>query len=125
MPTGRKPSFAFDPEPGANPNYKVPMLKIVIGGPPPERDVSVIPRTLRPMPAVLPTTQNRSFTLERGGTAGGETQWLINSLEFDPLNPLALPKRGVPERWTVTNGGGGWVHPMHMHYEEHRVIARN
>jgi FtsP/CotA-like multicopper oxidase with cupredoxin domain len=27
--------------------------------------------------------------------------------------------------WRIKNGGGGWVHPMHLHMEEHRVVARN
>ena len=125
MDTGRKPSFPFDA--GFVPtNYKVPMLKIVIDGPPPEPDLSVIPAQLRAMPKLpkltgLPT---RHFTLERTNL-GNETEWVINALQFDPLNPLALPKQGQPELWTVQNGGGGWVHPMHMHMEEHRVLSRN
>jgi len=49
-------------------------MKIVIGGNPPETDVSKVPNKLRPMPDLpknrtsLPT---RTFTLERSGTAGG------------------------------------------------------
>ncbi len=27
--------------------------------------------------------------------------------------------------WRIRNGGGGWVHPFHLHMEEHRVVARN
>ena len=34
-------------------------------------------------------------------------------------------KKGRPELWTITNGGGGWTHPLHLHMEEHRVITRN
>ena len=52
-------------------------------------------------------------------------EWLINGEQFNPSAPLAFPTLGQPEVWTVRNGGGGWVHPMHMHYEEHRVISRN
>jgi FtsP/CotA-like multicopper oxidase with cupredoxin domain len=34
-------------------------------------------------------------------------------------------KRDSAHLWRIRNGGGGWVHPMHLHMEEHRVIARN
>src|SRR6478672_6914165 len=125
MPDGRKPNFNA---PGIIPTYKVPIMKIVIGGNPPEPDVSVVPKNLRNMPN-LPKNQTslpqRTFTLERSGTAGGETQWVINGLEFNPTTPLALPSRsGAGEIWTTANGGGGWVHPMHMHQEEHTVLER-
>jgi len=125
MPDGRKPNFNA---PGANLFYRVPLMKIVIGGAPPEKDLSNVPLNLRPMPA-LPkngaSLPQRQFILSRGGAEGGETQWLINSLEFNPLTPLALPRRsGAGEVWNVVNGGGGWVHPMHMHMEEHTVLRR-
>ena len=27
--------------------------------------------------------------------------------------------------WELRNGGGGWVHPVHLHQEEHRTVMRN
>jgi FtsP/CotA-like multicopper oxidase with cupredoxin domain len=129
MPDGRKPNFNA---PGANLFYKVPMVKIVIGDDPPknEPDLSVIPKKLRDMPALpkkltLPPAFDRQFILERSGGAGGETEWVINGLQFDPLNPLAKVNRSSPgEVWNIVNGGGGWVHPMHLHQEEHTVLKR-
>jgi FtsP/CotA-like multicopper oxidase with cupredoxin domain len=38
---------------------------------------------------------------------------------------MARPRKGSAELWTIVNGSGGWVHPMHIHQEEHRVISRN
>ena len=25
--------------------------------------------------------------------------------------------------WEIRNGGGGWVHPFHLHMEEHKFSA--
>ena len=128
MDTGRLPTFN---KPGDTLTYKVPMMKIVIGGRPPEPDASANIQAgtpLRPMPAIpanrtQPPAYDRSFTLQRG-SGGGETEWLINGLQFDPLNALAVVKRGAGEVWNVNNGGGGWVHPMHLHMEEHTILMR-
>jgi FtsP/CotA-like multicopper oxidase with cupredoxin domain len=65
------------------------------------------------------------FTLQRGGSAGGETEWLINGLQFDPTAPLWAPKMNTFEEWGINNGGGGWTHPMHVHMEEHQVVYRS
>jgi FtsP/CotA-like multicopper oxidase with cupredoxin domain len=29
------------------------------------------------------------------------------------------------ENWTLTNGGGGWDHPVHIHFEEGTIMSRN
>ncbi|HET7785661.1 MAG TPA: multicopper oxidase domain-containing protein, partial [Myxococcales bacterium] len=70
-----------------------------------------------------PKLENMDFTLVRG-SGGGETEWLINNLQFDPLNPLYAPTQGAFELWGINNGGGGWTHPMHIHMEEHQVVFR-
>jgi FtsP/CotA-like multicopper oxidase with cupredoxin domain len=114
------------PDPNYDPNYRVPIMKIVIGDDAP--DDSVIPSTLRELTPITPSdiaaAPKRLFELQRE-TRRGEIEWLINGHEFDPLQSIAFPKRGRPEVWTVKNNGVGWVHPMHMHMEEHRVIKRN
>jgi FtsP/CotA-like multicopper oxidase with cupredoxin domain len=144
MTNGRKPNEALkaviDPvtqlptgeviaDPDWEPGFCVPMVKIVIDSDEMATDNSVIPTKLRPLPVInmkkLKQLPTRHFRLERSGTLGGEDEWLINGEGFHPGHNLAFPKLGVPEVWTVENGGGGWVHPMHMHYEEHRVITRN
>ena len=38
---------------------------------------------------------------------------------------MISPKIGSGAAWRIGNGGGGWVHPMHLHMEEHRTVARN
>jgi FtsP/CotA-like multicopper oxidase with cupredoxin domain len=65
-----------------------------------------------------------------------EFEWGINGEKFDPLNvvhslknpnnntPQALQKKGSYALWEIRNGGGGWVHPFHLHMEEHRTVMR-
>jgi FtsP/CotA-like multicopper oxidase with cupredoxin domain len=111
-----------------NGQYAVPMMKILVDGD--AVDNSVLPianRTvLRPAPFVnFGARKVRDFTLQRGGGLGGETEWLINDLQFDPINPLATPRLNTFEAWGINNGGGGWTHPMHMHQEEHHVLMRS
>ena len=50
---------------------------------------------------------------------------MINGKAFDEHVPLAQVKQGSWEAWEIKNGGGGWVHPMHIHEEEHLVVMRN
>ena len=139
-----QPNAAFDPK------YKVPVMKIIIepgdvtdnSYDPIDWNVKDANKTctlkldkatglptmkLRPL-SVIPNLKGlttRRFELQRSGKFGGETQWLINGLPFDPSAPLAYVPSGAGEVWTIKNGGGGWVHPMHLHMEEHRVIMRN
>lgn len=95
--------------------------------------VSLPALQLRPLPDLPPTFKGlpvRRFELKRDDAFGGEVEWLINGHAFDMrdpngLFPLAVVKQGQPELWVIENGGGGWVHPMHIHEEEHRVISRN
>jgi FtsP/CotA-like multicopper oxidase with cupredoxin domain len=88
---------------------------------------------LRPVPDLVPgalaAVNDRSiptFELQRGSSNDDpETEWLINGLQFDPSKALISPKQDSGAVWRIRNGGGGWVHPMHLHMEEHRVVARN
>jgi FtsP/CotA-like multicopper oxidase with cupredoxin domain len=134
MLTGRMPNAPLSeddndvlvPDPEFDPNYRVPILKIVIGDSAP--DNSVIPSRLREMPIIDPRTlsslPHRDFEFDREAI-GGEIEWVVNGLPFDPLTSLAFPKRGRPEVWRIRNAGLGWVHPIHLHMEEHRTLTRD
>jgi FtsP/CotA-like multicopper oxidase with cupredoxin domain len=37
---------------------------------------------------------------------------------------LLIPKPGEVEHWTFVNGGGGWDHPIHLHFEEGVTMNR-
>src|SRR3954462_14795511 len=124
MTTGRM----WDRADGA---YKIPVLKIVIGDDAP--DASVIPAKLRDVPelpegtmAAVKYKATVTFELQRGNSkADPEFEWLINGSAFDPPNPAISVKRNSRGVWRIRNGGGGWVQPLHLHMEEHRVVARN
>jgi FtsP/CotA-like multicopper oxidase with cupredoxin domain len=119
--------------------YKIPVMKIVIEDRVP--DNSQIPRHMRALPPLPANWQsmmdNRLIFEVKRGSAGGEVEWLINGEEFQPLHvatsmrngsgrrPRALQRRGSFNLWEIRNGGGGWVHPFHLHMEEHRTVMRD
>jgi manganese oxidase len=37
----------------------------------------------------------------------------------------AAPNYGTLEIWTLVNAGKGWDHPIHIHFEEGRILARS
>ncbi|MEO5852837.1 MAG: multicopper oxidase domain-containing protein [Nocardioides sp.] len=137
MPTGRmwSNSSRFFPDPA----YLVPVMKFVIGDTAP--DDSVVPPVLRGLPPLPRNWQsmldNRLIFEVQRGSAAGEIEWLINGEQFQPdkvatslLNragktPPALPKLNSFNLWEIRNGGGGWVHPFHLHMEEHRTVMRD
>jgi FtsP/CotA-like multicopper oxidase with cupredoxin domain len=138
MLDGRKPD-------GTDSRYKVPVLKIVVDSGDAVADASkpffvdgkFTPRVLRPLPKILLSgVPTRTFELERSAgelvdpdpverELAEEFEWNVNDRPFQVCTPLASPVKGKPEIWRVKNSGGGWVHPMHFHQEEHRIIEKN
>jgi FtsP/CotA-like multicopper oxidase with cupredoxin domain len=45
---------------------------------------------------------------------------------FDPEKPAHAILRGTTEEWLLNNnvGGSAWAHPVHIHFEEFRTLAR-
>ena len=106
---------------------------------PAKPDVSEVPAVMIPNPDLsnIPVARERVFEFNRGaaqpssdpitsfvgpwgiGTDGGGT------LAADFGRVSAAPKWGTREVWTLVNGGGGWDHPIHIHFEEGQVLARN
>jgi FtsP/CotA-like multicopper oxidase with cupredoxin domain len=50
----------------------------------------------------------------------GETAHSFNANKIS----LLIPKPGEIEHWTYINGGGGWDHPIHLHFEEGVTMNR-
>src|SRR5215475_1084387 len=109
-------------------------------------DVSVVPQTLtEQIPVVAPV---RTRLIEFGRSGNGDSRdprtgqctpdcpesavfpWTIrvngqdaHSMNANRISEL-IPKAGEIERWTLVNGGGGWDHPIHLHFEEGVTLNR-
>jgi FtsP/CotA-like multicopper oxidase with cupredoxin domain len=87
-------------------------------------DVSQVPDVLCEYPPVnlaeIVRTREWNFNLVSG-------QFQINGLVFDPNRSDADIKTGVTERWILRNQLplAAWTHPVHIHFEEFRVLSRN
>jgi len=108
-------------------------------------DNSVVPAILtQQIPIVAPV---RTRLVEFGRSGNGDSRnstgqctpdcpetavfpWTIrvNGQEAHSMNAnrisLLIPKPGEIEHWTYVNGGGGWDHPIHLHFEEGVTINR-
>ncbi|HEV7676765.1 MAG TPA: multicopper oxidase domain-containing protein [Candidatus Angelobacter sp.] len=110
-------------------------------------DLSQVPAQLIPNPDLsnIPVSRTRTFTFGSGAsqplpasdaaafTTGAGNQpgpWGVITDNGKMLNASfgrisAAPKFGTREVWTLKNGGGGWDHPIHIHFEEGQILARN
>jgi len=107
----------------------IPMLKIIVGATVPDLSFDYftntgLTQTLRPYPVIDMTkvAARRTFNIGRSGGS-----WTINGKIFDPSMAAsqAMIKRNTAEVWSLQNSSGGWVHPMHVHFEEGRILSRN
>jgi manganese oxidase len=102
-------------------------------------DVSQVPATLIPNPdlSAIPVTRERVFEFGSGANQSSSDPitafvgpWGIKTdggamLAADFGRVSAAPKLGTREVWTLRNGGGGWDHPIHIHFEEGQILARD
>jgi len=127
---------------GAVPSVDVPGVTLQAASP----DRSVVPATLtEQIPIVAPV---RTRFVEFGRAGGGDSRnpvtgqctpdcpetasfpWAIrvNGQAAHSMNAnrisLLVPKPGEVEHWTYVNGGGGWDHPIHLHFEEGVTMNR-
>jgi len=85
--------------------------------------------------AELAAATHRTFEFNQGGsvvgTDGRPNPWHIStdggtSLTADLSRVSAAPETigGGWEIWHIVNGGGGWAHPVHIHFEEGQFLLR-
>jgi FtsP/CotA-like multicopper oxidase with cupredoxin domain len=120
--------------------FAVPIVAFVIGSNKLAADnsdpgLSPVPSTFNPNKVLRPrqtppgignvaAPANMDFFFLRGGM-GGETEWLVNGLQFDPLNPLWAPALNTFETWGINSFGPGWTPNVAIHSEEHQVTYRS
>src|SRR5712692_9231212 len=106
---------------------------------PAQADQSQVPATLIPNPDLSSVPVARTRTFKFGDGAGQTTNdpvtsfrgpWGIKTddgamLAADFGRVSAAPRFGTREIWTLQNDGGGWDHPIHIHFEEGQVLARD
>ncbi len=114
------------------------LLLFNIGGKPPDTDESkdydilstgtvpaqagddvFAPVTLPDISQLEPAV-TRTFRFERGN--GG---WQVNGRFMDCTEFRFKTEVGRPERWSIENKSGAWQHPLHIHFEEFRILSRN
>jgi len=106
---------------------------------PEKTDKSQIPQVMIENPNLsnIPVARERVFKFGRGGKESGryretmgEGPWGISVDGGDKMDAnynriSAAPKYGSREIWHLVNDGGGWDHPIHIHFEEGQILARN
>ncbi|MBZ5531792.1 MAG: multicopper oxidase domain-containing protein [Acidobacteriia bacterium] len=102
-------------------------------------DVSQVATNLIPNPDLsnVPMSATRTFVFgdsadqtSRNPITAFRGPWGIGTDGGDKLNAdfgrvSAAPKFGTREIWTLVNDGGEWDHPVHIHFEEGQILARN
>jgi manganese oxidase len=97
---------------------------------PPRPDVSQVPARMIPLNPLKPIVRERTFEFGSGGGGSDNTPWTIK-VDGGPANAAdvarvsAAPRPGTAEIWHLVNGGGGWDHPVHIHFEEGQTLSRN
>jgi FtsP/CotA-like multicopper oxidase with cupredoxin domain len=119
-----------------------PFLEFRVVRPLSKPDVSKVPLQMIPNPnlSAIPVARERTFVFGRGIGGAEQTSrdpftsafgpWGIKTdgnrmLAADYGRVSAAPRMNTREVWTLVNEGGGWDHPIHIHFEEGQVLARN
>ena len=147
---GKKPAADLSLAQALQPNQSDPcvgkFLEFRIVRDPKLPDQSKVPSVLIPNPDLssIPVSRTRTFNFGRGasqplpdteetyttGAGGQKGPWGVSTDGGPMLNASwgrisAAPGYGTREVWTLQNGGGGWDHPIHIHFEEGQILARN
>ncbi len=51
--------------------------------------------------------------------------WSINGKIYEEDRIDARPRAGDVEIWEFTNNSGGWIHPVHVHLVNFKILQKN
>jgi len=103
---------------------------------PAQPDQSQVPAQMIPNPDLsnIPVARERTFEFGRGAINPNDPNdkdpWGVRTdlgtmLTADYGRIAAAPTPGTREVWHLINDGAGWDHPIHIHFEEGQILARN
>ena len=112
------------------------ILEFRITANPAKPDLSQIPAQMIPNPDLsnVPVVRERTFEFGSGAKSltdpTDKDPWGVKTdggtmLQADYGRVSAAPTPGTREIWTLKNAGAGWDHPVHIHFEEGQILARN
>lgn len=94
-----------------------------------ETDNSRVPAVLTEYPDIsnIPIADTMLWKFIRKNNDPQGLNFQINGKTFDPTRSDHSPKKGTAEIWTIQNLApqSDWTHPVHIHFEEFRVLERN
>ena len=100
-----------------------PILKFIVGDLPKTRDNSQVPAKLRELPDIntllKKVKRTRQFRFDRQNGV-----WTVNGKLFDAEVATVEIIQGDAEIWEL-EVNGNWWHPVHIHFEEGRILSRN
>ncbi len=98
------------------------LLKIIVDRNAPAPDVSRVPSVLRPLPDI--PANFSGVPVRQWVFARASGMWTVNDQLFNANVSRALVPKGRAEIWELVNPDNGWEHPIHIHFEEGRIIGK-
>jgi FtsP/CotA-like multicopper oxidase with cupredoxin domain len=86
-------------------------------------DRSRVPAALRELPPLDPL-EIAAAPVRRWVFARKNGMWTVNDRLMDVHSPSAAIVKGSAEVWELVNPSGGWAHPIHIHFEEGRILSK-
>jgi len=88
-------------------------------------DTPAIPGTLTTYPTLPATNNTFEWQFVRDPPTANPRLFRINNRAFDPGIPQHCILQGTTEEWLLNNNvASAWTHPVHIHFEEFRVLKR-